>query len=201
MGQKLWLANWHIAQEHNLRRDRVTSWLSDDFITLLLAINKSPKVNVGTHVFILHTGTGAHCRKKREVDFRTDRLPRAQMPSSVLLRSPSNRASLDPLDSGGRQAVGDGSAPPAECVGPVLSIIFPTLFLDPICGEFVACSTLLHATCSVYLEFLGAVCSFRVCLCIGLSSTTAGEARLRIAGRKLHRTEVLHSSKGLRPLT
>uniref|UniRef100_A0A0E0AU56 Uncharacterized protein n=1 Tax=Oryza glumipatula TaxID=40148 RepID=A0A0E0AU56_9ORYZ len=31
MGQKLWLANWHIAQEHNLRRDRVTSWLSDDF--------------------------------------------------------------------------------------------------------------------------------------------------------------------------
>uniref|UniRef100_A0A0D3GZ53 Uncharacterized protein n=1 Tax=Oryza barthii TaxID=65489 RepID=A0A0D3GZ53_9ORYZ len=132
MGQKLWLANWHIAQEHNLRRDRVTSWLSDDF------------VNVGTHVFILHTGTGAHCRKKREVDFRTDRLPRAQMPSSVLLRSPSNRASLDPLDSGGRQAVGDGSAPPAECVG---------------------------------------------------------EARLRIAGRKLHRTEVLHSSKGLRPLT
>uniref|UniRef100_A0A0E0IAF3 Uncharacterized protein n=1 Tax=Oryza nivara TaxID=4536 RepID=A0A0E0IAF3_ORYNI len=32
MGQKLWLANWHIAQEHNLRRDRVTSWLSDDFV-------------------------------------------------------------------------------------------------------------------------------------------------------------------------
>uniref|UniRef100_I1QKM7 Uncharacterized protein n=1 Tax=Oryza glaberrima TaxID=4538 RepID=I1QKM7_ORYGL len=35
MGQKLWLANWHIAQEHNLRRDRVTSWLSDDFLKLL----------------------------------------------------------------------------------------------------------------------------------------------------------------------
>uniref|UniRef100_A0A0D9Y3F5 Secreted protein n=1 Tax=Oryza glumipatula TaxID=40148 RepID=A0A0D9Y3F5_9ORYZ len=32
MGQKLWLANWHIAQEHNLRRDRVRSWLSDDFV-------------------------------------------------------------------------------------------------------------------------------------------------------------------------
>jgi hypothetical protein len=113
---------------------------------------------------------------------RTDRLPCAQKPSSVFLRSPSNRASLDPLDSGGRQAVGDGSAPPTECIGPVLSIIFPTLFLDPICGEFVVCSTLLHATCSVYLEFLGVVCSFHVCLCIGLSSTTAGEARLRIAG-------------------
>jgi hypothetical protein len=93
---------------------------------------------------------------------RTDRFPHAQMPSSVLLRGPSNRASLDPLDGGGRQAVGDGSAPPAECIGPVLSIIFPALFLDPICGEFAACSTLLHATCSVYLEFLGAVCSFRV---------------------------------------
>nr|XP_025876486.1 uncharacterized protein LOC4348116 isoform X2 [Oryza sativa Japonica Group] len=35
MDQKLWLANWHIEQEHNLRRDRVRSWLSDDFLKSL----------------------------------------------------------------------------------------------------------------------------------------------------------------------
>uniref|UniRef100_A0A0E0E0L3 Uncharacterized protein n=1 Tax=Oryza meridionalis TaxID=40149 RepID=A0A0E0E0L3_9ORYZ len=97
MGQKLWLANWHIAQEHNLRRDSVRSWLSDDFLKSLqhqfacsrpIIIAKiselevwgcsyigwkfswSRLVNVGTHVFILHTDTGAHCRKKKRSRFQ-----------------------------------------------------------------------------------------------------------------------------------
>uniref|UniRef100_A0A0E0IPI4 Uncharacterized protein n=2 Tax=Oryza nivara TaxID=4536 RepID=A0A0E0IPI4_ORYNI len=108
MDQKLWLANWHIAQEHNLRRDRVRSWLSDDFlkslqhqfacsrpiiiakiselevwrcsysgwkfiwsrlITLLLAINQSPMVNVGTHVHTSYRHRG-HCRKKKRSRFQ-----------------------------------------------------------------------------------------------------------------------------------
>uniref|UniRef100_A0A0E0AU57 Uncharacterized protein n=1 Tax=Oryza glumipatula TaxID=40148 RepID=A0A0E0AU57_9ORYZ len=50
MGQKLWLANWHIAQEHNLRRDRVTSWLSDDFVNPWLEIQP---VMTGQIVFLV----------------------------------------------------------------------------------------------------------------------------------------------------